>query len=202
MPNANVFDVTQNNEASTYTTFSGSDIKIVFGNYEIGNLQGLSLSVNREVRPVFVMGQPDAISYSRGKRGIAGSMIFTMFDRQALYDIMQTASYIKRPTDMNRSDNTAVADADWSDYSPAQPYYSDQIPPFDVTLVGVNEFGNATVMKIFGVHLISEGTGISVDDTVQETQMTFVAKQVDWWKPVNGGYSTVQTYNAGTANTL
>jgi len=63
----NVFDVSDNAEASTFTTFSGSDIKIVFGNIELGNLQGLSLSVNREVRPVFVMGNPDAISYSRGK---------------------------------------------------------------------------------------------------------------------------------------
>lgn len=53
-----VFNVSDNQEAATYTTFSGSDIKIVFGNIELGNLQGLSLSVNREVRPVFVMGNP------------------------------------------------------------------------------------------------------------------------------------------------
>lgn len=53
-----VFNVNDNAEAQTFTTFSGSDIKIVFGNLEIGNLQGLSLSVNREVRPVFIMGNP------------------------------------------------------------------------------------------------------------------------------------------------
>lgn len=102
-------------------------------------------------------------------------MIFTMFDRQALYDIMQNASYIKRPTDETPNNQTSNPEFDFGGYGASQPYYSDQIPPFDVTLVGVNEFGNATVMKIFGVHLISEGTGISVDDTVQETQMTFVA---------------------------
>jgi len=54
---SNVFDVSTNDVAKTFTTFSGSDIKAVFGNVEIGNLQGLSLSVNREVRPVFVMGK-------------------------------------------------------------------------------------------------------------------------------------------------
>ena len=63
------------------TTFSGSDIKVVFGNVEVGNLQGISWSVNREVRPIFVCGEPNALSYSKNKRGVAGSMVLTCFDR-------------------------------------------------------------------------------------------------------------------------
>jgi len=30
--------------------------------------------------------------------------------------------------------------------------------------IQVNEFGSATTMRIHGVHLISEGTGVSVDN--------------------------------------
>jgi len=111
-----------------------------------------------------------------------------MFDRQALHDIMRSARYVAKPDDWAGSAGVsrALGDASdvGSDYTLESPSYSDQIPPFDITLVGVNEFGSATTMRIHGVHLISEGTGVSVDDNVQEAQMTFVAQQVTWWKPV------------------
>ena len=62
-----------------------------------------------------------------------------MFDRQALYDIMTTgAKYVKRPGDLVRSTTQGinVNDLTGSGYSLSNPFYSDQIPPFDVTLVG------------------------------------------------------------------
>jgi hypothetical protein len=46
----------------------------------------------------------------------------------------------------------------------AQPWYSDQILPFDITLCGTNEVGAATTMKIFGVEILNEGSGVSIDD--------------------------------------
>ena len=57
----------------------------------------------------------------------------------------------------------------------ALPSYSDQILPFDITLAGTNENGAATCMKIFGVEILNEGSGISIDDAVTEMQATFVA---------------------------
>ena len=42
----------------------------------------------------------------------------------------------------------------------AQPWYSDQVLPFDITLAGTNENGAATCMKIFGVEILNEGSGI------------------------------------------
>ena len=57
----------------------------------------------------------------------------------------------------------------------AAPWYSDQIIPFDITLAGTNELGAAATMKIFGVEILDEGSGISIDDAVTEMQATFVA---------------------------
>jgi hypothetical protein len=48
----------------------------------------------------------------------------------------------------------------------AKPWYSDQILPFDITLAGTNEMGAATAMKIFGVEILNEGSGMSIDDAV------------------------------------
>ena len=61
----------------------------------------------------------------------------------------------------------------------ARPWYSDQILPFDITLAGTNENGAATCMKIFGVEILNEGSGVSIDDAVTEMQATFVARYVE-----------------------
>jgi hypothetical protein len=57
----------------------------------------------------------------------------------------------------------------------ASPWYSDQVLPFDVTLSGANEYGAMCSAKIFGVEILNEGWGISIDDAVTEMQATFVA---------------------------
>ena len=63
----------------------------------------------------------------------------------------------------------------------ALPAFSDQILPFDITLAGTNEQGAATTMKIFGVEILNEGSGVSIDDAVTEMQATFVARYVEPW---------------------
>jgi hypothetical protein len=60
----------------------------------------------------------------------------------------------------------------------ATPWYSDQILPFDITLAGANEYG-AMLTKLFGIEILNEGTGHSIDDPVTEMQATFVARAIE-----------------------
>lgn len=133
----------------------------------------------------------------------AGSMIFTNFDRHALYDIMEGTysegtgqpdkryQYYAKRTDVPAGGKSkllgrSLGDLDVNLGSVLQAAnYSDQIPPFTVTLTGMNEYGNVAVMHILGVELINEGSGISIDDIVTETQMTFVARAIVPWKPLS-----------------
>ena len=41
-------------------------------------------------------------------------------------------------------------------------------------------------MKIFGVEILNEGSGVSIDDAVTEMQATFVARYVEPWTAVKG----------------
>jgi hypothetical protein len=66
-----------------------------------------------------------------------------------------------------------------SDKELATPWYSDQILPFDITLTGANEYGAMCAAKIFGVEILNEGSGISIDDAVTEMSATFVARVVE-----------------------
>ncbi len=65
--------------------------------------------------------------------------------------------------------NTTLTFAD-RNVQPASPWYSDQVLPFDVTLSGANEYGAMCAAKIFGLEILNEGMGISIDDAVTEMQ--------------------------------
>ena len=74
----------------TLKSFSGADLVATFANKVIGELQQISWAVQRDKAPVFTCGSPDARSFSRGKRGIAGSMVFAVFDHDSLVEALQS----------------------------------------------------------------------------------------------------------------
>ena len=193
----------------SYNSFSGVDITAVFGTRVIGSMQGISYSVTREKAPIYTMGSPDPRAFSRGKRGIAGSLIFTMFDRNALLGEMvdQNVQFAAeksdpRPPGLQAGQSTqsplgsaigglvgvgqiqeqeSDIGAAGSQKEAATPWYSDQIPPFDVTLSAANEYGAVSVMRIYGVEILNEGYGISIDDIVSEQQYTYVCRGIAPW---------------------
>jgi hypothetical protein len=70
--------------AKTYTSFAGVDIKVVINGAVAGSMQAVSYAIQREKAPIYVMGSVDPISFSRGKRGIAGTMISLMLNQHML----------------------------------------------------------------------------------------------------------------------
>jgi hypothetical protein len=79
---------------------------------------------------------------------------------------------------INQLENAAVTDLN-SEWALALPSYSDQVLPFNVTLAGANEYGAMCASKILGIEILNEGSGISVDDAVTESQATFVARAIE-----------------------
>jgi len=63
----------------------------------------------------------------------------------------------------------------------ARPMYADELLPFDVTLSSANEHGKGAVMRIIGLEILNEGSGISIDDTSNEIQMTYLARLILPW---------------------
>ena len=79
---------------------------------------------------------------------------------------------------ISQLDNAAITDLN-SEWALALPSYSDQVLPFNVTLAGANEYGAMCASKILGIEILNEGSGISVDDAVTESQATFVARAIE-----------------------
>jgi len=194
----------------SYSSFCGVDIRATFANSHIGELQGCSYTVTREKAPLYTMGSPDPRSFSRGKRGIAGSLIFLTFDREALLEGLRYLRYIANADDVaslwnadalpiqglsaadrltvdgngteiiETGKDTAYLAASFEKVL-ARPMYYDQIPPFNIVLSAANEYGHTMIMEIRGVEIMNAGSGTSIDDITIDTTCTFVATQVLPW---------------------
>lgn len=238
--------------AKTYTSYSGVDIRVVVNGEAVGSMQAISYAIQREKAPIYVMGRVDPRSFSRGKRGIAGTMISLLLDRHLLYSssfvgeeaildrdeiyaaggrgdltggdpgryeavrgdagdrnrgVSGLEDYLDDATNGNalRSVTGAgggvglglgaveaaqgaylASDID-SNYINAPVFYVDQILPFDVTIVAVNEYGNAAQMRMYGCEILNEGSGFSIDDMVVENQMTYICRTILPWQSFSGG---------------
>jgi len=181
----------------TFNSFSGVDITPIFQGKPIGEIQAISFSINREKAPVYTMGKADPRSFARGKRGIAGSLIFIVFDKHSLLDRFKNSVFSADKDERgikNEISVDGIFDASAEDIfkqgsasnsfnqEESSPWYADQIAPFDIVLAAANEYGAQAVMKIFGVELLNENSGVSIDDIVTEQQYTYIAKSITGWK--------------------
>lgn len=149
----------------TYSSYSGSDVQVMaqINNKLIvlGNLETFSYSIFREKSPVRVLGRSHCKGYTAGGRSIAGSMVFVVFDRSPLYDIIKELNYIRNPNDRKSSP------------------VPDQLPPIDLILLFQNEYGHKSIMKLYGVEFIQEGQIHSIQDLYSENTMQYVARDMD-----------------------
>jgi len=177
--------------SKTFTSFSGADIVASFNGTVVGELQAITYSVTREKAPIYVMGDPNPKSFSRGKRGIAGSLVFTVFDRDSLHGLKQTANVYAHglnstalPEGEVKAVHEQAASVDGMNPQVAwknkrKPIFSDEIPPFDITINFLNENGQAAKMTLYGVEILNEGMGMSIDDITTEKACTFIARNLE-----------------------
>jgi len=100
----------------TFNSFSGADMHVMFHDQLVGELQGLSYTVTREKAPLYTMGSADPRAFSRGKRGIAGSLIFLTFDRSALLATLRRSSVGRYLGWEYETDNNLIIDPSAAPY--------------------------------------------------------------------------------------
>jgi len=68
----------------SYQSFGTGDIIATFNGQVIAELLSITWSVEREKAPNYVLGRVNPVGYARGRRGIAGELVFAVFNRNAL----------------------------------------------------------------------------------------------------------------------
>lgn len=142
--------------ARTYTSYSGVDIRVVINGAQVGSMQALSYAIQREKAPIYVMGSVDPISYSRGKRGIAGTMISLMMDTHLLYSASFTGEYYLGDSD------ELVVKQNGEEVNPGQIVNYNNLnnevnSPVLLSTIGNKEFGSSQTLVAPGQ--VSASTG-------------------------------------------
>jgi len=133
----------------------------------LAELQTISWGVFREKSPVRTLGSVYPRAFTRGTRTIGGSMIFTVFHKHALHEILSL------PAKMY---STGAGDNDSYQYTTNLP---DQLPPLDLSLIFANEYGAISHMGLYGVEFIQEGGTFSIEDIFSENTVQYVARDID-----------------------
>lgn len=189
----------KSSRGKTFNSFSGVDITPVFQGKAIGSIQAISYSINREKAAIYTMGKASPRAFARGKRAIAGSLIFILFDKNPILDHFQTAKFSADKNEglfadantaggvnaqklANTNESGTAGNQDFYNQQIKGAWYVDQIPPFDVVIAAANEYGARSYMKIVGVELLNENSGFSIDDIVVEQQYTYIATDIESWR--------------------
>jgi len=173
LPSSGIFTVNNRKKTGYYQrTFTGVDAVCLAstGNVvsELNGLTSLSWSVHRGKSTPRILGKPSPSIRSRGARTIAGTMIFTVSDHHPLLDLI--------PGDISsvRSMSLTIGQKDWR-----QIMMADQLPPFDLTVVLMNEYGMCSILIIYGIDVVDEGSVISIDNLLTEISVQYVAVGMD-----------------------
>lgn len=151
----------------TYTTYSGHDMVAIFEiplikgsiTHVVGELQTISYSMYNEKMPVRVLGDMNMKSIVFGNRTIAGSMVFTVFDRHWAHKMMD--KYLAA-----MGSNAHIL--------------TDELPPINITISMANEYGDKSRLAIYGVTFVMEGQTMSIQDMYTENTFEYMAKDIDY----------------------
>ena len=153
-------------DAATYSSFSGSDIVAVAyvpgisDPITFATLRTVSYSLSRSVEPVRILGSTNPAAFIRSSRLIAGTLVFTSFDRYIWYKMIG-------------DDNM----------NPGGLVFADMLPPFDITISALNEYSQMSRLAIRGVRIVDEGAVIGVDEMYIEQVHTYMAQDIIPWIP-------------------
>lgn len=151
-------------------SYSGCDIiPVVYGLdaetkqpklFVVGDIQTLTYSIHRDKGAVRTLGRTKAKGFTRGPRTIAGSIIFSVFDRRALWEISKNRNEITK--------RVAIADS---------------LPGFDIILYFTNEYGKESTLALYNIQILDEGQSHSVQDVYIENTMGYIAQDIDLMEP-------------------
>ena len=131
---------------------------------ELGTVQTVSCQSHRPKAAVRAIGSTYARGYTRGPRTIAGSMIFTVLNKQSLTYLCNL---------MNSVLGNQVNDSNPGVLLP------DQLLPIDLSFIMANEYGSISRMALYGVEFLNSGYTFSIEDLLLEEVVQFVARDMD-----------------------
>lgn len=152
-------------------TYTGSDIRVIVdlvntdtSSSQRGETKQLiecttfTISIHREKAAVRAAGYINPKGFARGRRTIAGTMVLTQFTVDVLYKFLKGQQMSAH--DLSKD---------------TQYVKVDQLPPFNMTLLFTDEFGNVSYRRVLGVDFVTDGVVYSSNDMLSEQTVSYMA---------------------------
>jgi len=147
---------------------------------QLVELTTITVSVHRVKSPAVACGYINPKGWARGRRTIAGTLVMTKFTTDVLYTFLKSGAFT-------------------SDLSKDTTYMKvDQLPPFNLTLLFADEYGNSSSQRLLGVELVTSGDIYSIQDMLSEQTVSYVAADFTPLMPLNQS----SLYGAGASSTV
>jgi len=144
-----------------YTCFAGAAIKAVLHGKVVGTLIGISYTITREVTPLYSKKGGDPIGFFKGKRDIAGTLIFQEIDADAIGDVVDECE-TPGPHEI----------------------------PFDIQIV-YGEQHAPSLESLLGVQLVDGGEDCRIDKMKPGLSYSFVCRHVTAMIPAPNGRAKI-----------
>lgn len=174
-----------------YQTYAGSDMRVMLTlsdptgqgrnlTKQLVELTTLTVSIHRVKSPARACGYINPRGFARHGRTIAGTMILTQFT----LDVLTRFLYSQLSTDLSKDS-----------------FYlkTDQLPPFDLTLVFCDEYGNSSYRRLLGVDIVDDGTIYSQNDMFTEQTLSYMAADFTPLLPADNGALMTPDPNSAAA---
>lgn len=160
-----------------YSTFSATDISLYFAGVEIGNATGLKFQTQRQKTPAWVFGAVNPIGFTRGYRMITGILSEMYISGQSVRSSIEKfeETHVYRPiSDTMRMEQSTIQGGTFtkeeiegiiSRVKHEPILFLDELFPFDLIIVGADEFGNIAKVEILGCEFNTEGTQINMSNS-------------------------------------
>lgn len=177
----------------------------------IGHCTNFVVNVDRQKLPILQLGNKEPVGFGRGFRIISGMIDYVALKQDILFEILGTfelegADSIKKIETVQTADDikkyeevinnvagalgikgytpSALGDTQpLSGFSSSIPYALDMLPPLNLLVIGVNDNGNASYLKIKGLEFSSSSFVITLNDVAMAQRAAWIAKSYEPWIP-------------------
>ncbi len=159
------------------------------------------LAFGRGVR--LITGQFDAVNLKESvvnkllgstQAGITNSMKFykidpastvnNQTDQAGITDAVTEKSLYSFPMGLNKYEGSEIYQVGTENYYryTLKPIHLDEILPVDLVIVGGNEWGKLSIMKLLQLEFTDVSWGLTIDDVAAAERVSFVARSLVPWK--------------------
>lgn len=151
-----------NEQFGEFNAFSGADIQAYIGHVHVASIRSITYSITREVLPLYTFGDPNFKTIVKGKRAIAGNLVFTQFDKHAILTVVKQMKNYKSSLS-NDGENLRGTISNLPGFSPSNSGYS---------VIAGNNFGPTN-----SVSSTNDALTKAIRDETEETY-NLVAKRI------------------------